>query len=224
MGVSHLHHRSARQTARLRQIVVVSVLCLAIYCFLLVPDESLDSSRSTNPEAYQTQTQPPARQRESAGRLSPDLLSNRFLPEDQCRASFPGLLDQVDGEVAKGAFKLEPYPSNLGPLFARIRDGQTPTALDPVGGAQGGPKQRHARAPVRDTTPDRQRAPNLAAPGVRAALVAVLAHPRHHLRLQPPRRPARVDALVLAARGPRAAASTPGRCRSSGRCRAPRAR
>ncbi|KAI0540455.1 hypothetical protein GGR58DRAFT_130499 [Xylaria digitata] len=120
MGVSHMHHRSARQTARLRQIVVVSVICLAIYCFLLVPDESLDSSRSTNPEAYQSRS----RQREPGGRHPPDLLSNRFLAEDQCRASFPGLLDQVDSEVARGPFKLEPYPSNLGPLFARIRNGQ----------------------------------------------------------------------------------------------------
>ncbi|TGJ83473.1 hypothetical protein E0Z10_g5292 [Xylaria hypoxylon] len=125
MGISNIHPRSARQTARLRQIVVISVICLAIYCFLLVPDESLDSSRSTNPEAYQSQVWP-QRQREGGRHhaLSPDLLSNRFLTESQCRASFPGLLDQVDNEVAKGPFKLEPYPSNLGPLFARIRDGQ----------------------------------------------------------------------------------------------------
>ncbi|KAI3342462.1 hypothetical protein F4824DRAFT_204128 [Ustulina deusta] len=133
MGVSHMHHhhRSAKQTARLRQIVVISVLCLAIYCFLVVPDESLDGSRSTNPEVYQSQSQsrPQERQREEeeGGRhnaLPPDLLSNRFLTEDQCRASFPGLLEQVDNEVAKGPFKLERSPNDLGPLVARIRDGQ----------------------------------------------------------------------------------------------------
>ncbi|KAI0454376.1 hypothetical protein F5B21DRAFT_243863 [Xylaria acuta] len=126
MGVSHLHHRTARQTARLRQIVVVSVICLAIYCFLLVPEESLDSSRSTNPEAYQSQQRQRQRQREGEGyhTLPPELLNNRFLTEDQCRATFPGLLEQVDNEVAKGPFKLERSPGNLGPLIARIRDGQ----------------------------------------------------------------------------------------------------
>ncbi|GAW19801.1 hypothetical protein ANO14919_092920 [Xylariales sp. No.14919] len=125
MGIPHMHHRSARRTARLRQIVVVCVICLAIYCFLLVPDESLDSSRSTNPEAYQSRARPQQqREGERHHALPPDLLSNRFLTEDQCRASFPGLLEQVDNEVAKGPFKLEPSPSSLGPLFARIRDGQ----------------------------------------------------------------------------------------------------
>ncbi|KAI0431692.1 hypothetical protein F5Y09DRAFT_182251 [Xylaria sp. FL1042] len=128
MGVSHIHHRSARQTARLRQIVIISVVCLAIYCFLLVPDESLDGSRSTNPEAYQSQSQtrPQERQKEEERRnaLPAELLSNRFLTEDQCRASFPGLLDQVDDEVAKGPFKLERPANDLGPLIARIRDGQ----------------------------------------------------------------------------------------------------
>lgn len=122
MGVSHVHHRSPRQTARLRQIVIIAVLCLAIYCFLLAPEASLDSSRSTNPEAYKS----PQRQSEGNERnaLSPELLNNRFLTEDQCRASFPGLLDQVDDEVAKGPFKLERPQNSLGPLIARIRDGQ----------------------------------------------------------------------------------------------------
>ncbi|KAI0471279.1 hypothetical protein F4859DRAFT_114180 [Xylaria cf. heliscus] len=122
MGVSHLHHRTARQTARLRQIVVVSVICLAIYCFLLVPEESLDSSRSTNPEAYQSQQW--QREEDRYQTLPPELLNNRFLTEDQCRVTFPGLLEQVDDEVAKGPFKLERSPSDLGPLVARIRDGQ----------------------------------------------------------------------------------------------------
>ncbi|KAI0206763.1 hypothetical protein F4808DRAFT_6514 [Astrocystis sublimbata] len=127
MGVSHLpvHHRNARQTARLQQIVIGSVICLAIYCFLLVPEKSLDSPRSTNPEAYQSR---PQRQKESEEQnhrtLSPELLNNRFLTEDQCRSNFPGLLDQVDDEVAKGPFKLERSKSSLGPTILRIRDGQ----------------------------------------------------------------------------------------------------
>ncbi|KAI0864351.1 hypothetical protein F4860DRAFT_441229 [Xylaria cubensis] len=122
MGVTHLHHRSARQTARLRQIIIVCVICLAIYCFLLVPEESLDSSRSTNPEAYRS----PSRQHEEERyqTLPPEVLNNRFLTEDQCRATFPGILEQVDNEVAKGPFKLKRSPSNLGPTILRIRDGQ----------------------------------------------------------------------------------------------------
>ncbi|KAI0813415.1 hypothetical protein GGR55DRAFT_576317 [Xylaria sp. FL0064] len=128
MGVSHIHHRSARQTTRLRQIVIISVVCLAIYCFLLVPDESLDGFRSTNPEAYQSraQSQPQEREKEEERRhvLPAELLNNRFLTEDRCRASFPGLLEQVDNEVAKGPFKLERPANLLGPLIARIRDGQ----------------------------------------------------------------------------------------------------
>ncbi|KAI1116377.1 hypothetical protein F5Y14DRAFT_440065 [Nemania sp. NC0429] len=133
MGITHTHPRGARQTARLRQIVVISVICLAVYCFLLVPDKSLDGSRSTSPEAYPSP--PNQRQRpqgQGGGReeeeeeepLPPELLNNRFLTEEQCRATFPGLLDQVDDEVAKGPFKLQRPGSTLGPLIARIRDGQ----------------------------------------------------------------------------------------------------
>ncbi|KAI0406450.1 hypothetical protein F4802DRAFT_96700 [Xylaria palmicola] len=126
MGASLTHHRGARQTARLRQVIVVAALCLAIYCFLLAPDDSLDSARSTNPEVYQARwrQQQWQRGREAHHSLPPELLNDRFLTEDQCRASFPGLLDQVDDEVAKGPFKLERSPSSLGPLIARIRDGQ----------------------------------------------------------------------------------------------------
>ncbi|KAI2640306.1 glycosyl transferase family 90-domain-containing protein [Xylaria nigripes] len=101
MNVSSLYHR---QTARLRQIVIVSVLCLAIYCYLLMPEEGRKEARR--------RTLPPA------------LLNNRFLSEEQCRASFPGLLADVDQEVARGPFKLERNRFNLGPLIARIRDGQ----------------------------------------------------------------------------------------------------
>lgn len=129
MGSTHMHPRSTRRSARLRQIIVISVICLAIYCFLLVPEKSLDGSRSTNPEAYpstpdQGQSNEAGGEEERHHTVPPELLNNRFLTEEQCRATFPGLLDQVDDEVAKGPFKLERSPSSLGPLIARIRDGQ----------------------------------------------------------------------------------------------------
>lgn len=131
MGITHMHPRGPRQSARLRQTIVVSVICLAIYCFLLLPEKSLAGSRSTNPEVYPSP--PDQGQWEEAGdeeedeihhALPPELLNNRFLTEEQCRATFPRLLDQVDDEVAKGPFNLERSPSSLGPLVARIRDGQ----------------------------------------------------------------------------------------------------
>ncbi|KAI1270140.1 hypothetical protein F5Y18DRAFT_4731 [Xylariaceae sp. FL1019] len=128
MGTSHLQHfpRSTRQTARLRQTLIISVICLAIYCFLLVPEESLDSSRSDNPELYRSQPARPSEQRkgqDDGHSLPPELLGNPFLSEDQCRESFPGLLKEIDDEVAKGPFRLVRSPSHLGPLIARIRDG-----------------------------------------------------------------------------------------------------
>ncbi|KAI1332777.1 hypothetical protein F5Y16DRAFT_125401 [Xylariaceae sp. FL0255] len=133
------HHRSSispRQTARLRQIVVISVLCLAVYCFLLTPEKSLDSSRSTNPEAYDSSSRPSTQHDRGKNRYpaeedwesrpppGPEILQNRFLSEEQCRANFPGLLKEVDDEVARGTFRLERNPFNRGPLVARIRDGQ----------------------------------------------------------------------------------------------------
>jgi hypothetical protein len=124
MGILHMHYCSARQMARLRQIVIISGLCLAIYCFLLAPEESLDRTRWTNSEAYQSRPQHLRQREEERDTLPPELLNNRFLTEDQCRVSFPGLLEQVDNEVAKGPFKLERYANDLGPLIARIRDGQ----------------------------------------------------------------------------------------------------
>ncbi|OTA85780.1 hypothetical protein M434DRAFT_82477 [Hypoxylon sp. CO27-5] len=96
--------RGPASAARLRQVFIISVICLALYCFLLVPDHSLDSSRTVKP--------PPA------------LLNNRFLTSSQCAAAFPGLTKEIDDVVAKGPFALARRPHDLGPLVARIRDGK----------------------------------------------------------------------------------------------------
>ncbi|CAJ2502349.1 Uu.00g097430.m01.CDS01 [Anthostomella pinea] len=118
-----------KQTSRLRQIVVISVLCLALYCLLLVPDQSLDSSRSTTFDTFPKTSSPKpvsqqAKGKSSLAALSPELLNNRFLTEAQCRASFPGLLKEIDDVVAKGPFTLERKSEGLGPLIARIRHGK----------------------------------------------------------------------------------------------------
>ncbi|KAI0390257.1 hypothetical protein F5Y17DRAFT_469058 [Xylariaceae sp. FL0594] len=114
------HRRNARQTARLRQIIVGCVVCLAVYCFLLYGAGRWRIPRRGG-EGYNAGTSGDGGGKK---KLSPDLLTNRFLTEEQCRATFPGLLDQVDEEVAKGPFVLKRNPNNLGPLIARIRDGQ----------------------------------------------------------------------------------------------------
>ncbi|KAI1178135.1 hypothetical protein F4777DRAFT_145357 [Nemania sp. FL0916] len=126
MGVSHVRPRSPRQAARLRQIVVISVLCLAIYCFLLTPSSGSSSTASKNSETWESPPLMRPGKGAANGRssLPPELLNNRFLTEDQCRATFPRLLEQVDDEVAKGPFTLTRTPGNLGPTIARIRDGQ----------------------------------------------------------------------------------------------------
>ncbi|KAI1344852.1 hypothetical protein F5Y15DRAFT_421940 [Xylariaceae sp. FL0016] len=143
---------SAKRTARLRQVVVISALCLAVYLFLWIPDDAregsgLGYSRSamwntypnglprtppqtplTGPEGTGKQQQQ-QQQRERAGepegkQLPEGLRDNRFLTEAQCRNTFPGLLKEVDDAVAKGPFTLERNPLDLGPLIARIQDGK----------------------------------------------------------------------------------------------------
>ncbi|KAI0601321.1 hypothetical protein F4775DRAFT_589539 [Biscogniauxia sp. FL1348] len=130
---SRLPAFTIRQTARLKQVIVVAcVVCLAVYCFVLAPpgrrDPNLSPSSSStfgavSPESefhrpsykYEQPPLPP---------LPPELLEDRSLTEAQCRASFPGLLKEVDDAVARGPFTLKRNRSSLGPLIARIRDGQ----------------------------------------------------------------------------------------------------
>lgn len=136
---SRLPTFTIRQTARLKQVIVVAcVVCLAVYCFVLAPPGRRDldlspssSSSSTSgavtPESefhrpsykYEQPPLPP---------LPPELLEDRSLTEAQCRASFPGLLKEVDEAVARGPFTLKRSRSSLGPLIARIRDGQVRVA------------------------------------------------------------------------------------------------
>lgn len=114
--------RGPASTARLRQVVIISVMCLALYCFLLVPDHSLDSSRSSMLETFpRPQAKPES---ESAEELPQALLNNRLLTSSQCRATFPGLTKEIDDVVAKGPFTLIRNPHGLGPTVARIRSGQ----------------------------------------------------------------------------------------------------
>ncbi|KAI2625112.1 hypothetical protein GGR54DRAFT_552304 [Hypoxylon sp. NC1633] len=112
-------HGPASST-RLRQVVVVSVICLALYCFLLVPDHSLDSSRSSIIDTF-----PQSQSHSTSGaKPPPELLNNRFLTTSQCLAAFPGLTQEIDDVVSQGPFTLRRNPHGLGPTIARIRGGK----------------------------------------------------------------------------------------------------
>ncbi|KAI0019339.1 hypothetical protein F4780DRAFT_793458 [Xylariomycetidae sp. FL0641] len=96
--------------ARLRPVLVVGVLCLALYCcFSLLGGDS----SSPSPPPHTRYEKPP-----------PELLADRFLSEAQCRAHFPGLLKEVDDVVAQGEFTVKRNARDLGPTIARIRDGK----------------------------------------------------------------------------------------------------
>ncbi|KAI5926900.1 hypothetical protein F4810DRAFT_416425 [Camillea tinctor] len=126
---SKIHTLTHRQAARLKQIFVACVICLALYCFMLAPpgrpDTVLSSSSSSSSSSGAVSPEPefhgPSYKYEQ---LPPELLENRSLTEAQCRASFPGLLKEVDDAVARGPFTLKRSRSSLGPLIGRIRDGQ----------------------------------------------------------------------------------------------------
>ncbi|KAH6652764.1 hypothetical protein BKA67DRAFT_518850 [Truncatella angustata] len=109
---------NSRQSSYLRQILIICVGLLALYVFILVPDASLDSSRTV------LDTFPEGRQGKSGRtRLAQELLDNRFLTSEQCVTTFPGLTKEVDDAVAKGPFTLE-RSGPLGPLIARIKNGK----------------------------------------------------------------------------------------------------
>lgn len=54
---------------------------------------------------------------------SSSLFDNLGMTEAQCRTTFPGLMDPIDEQVRRGPFPLQ-AASDLGPLQARVRDGQ----------------------------------------------------------------------------------------------------
>ncbi|KAK3492476.1 uncharacterized protein B0T23DRAFT_404542 [Neurospora hispaniola] len=55
--------------------------------------------------------------------LTDEILNNLFLDAETCRATFPGLMKEIDDAVAKGPFKVK-RSSDLGPMQVRIKDGK----------------------------------------------------------------------------------------------------
>ncbi|KAI6090532.1 hypothetical protein F4821DRAFT_19651 [Hypoxylon rubiginosum] len=123
MGAMAMKRGPSSHARLLRQVVVISVVCLALYCFLLVPEHSLNASR-TVPEPFHYAGSSSGSQ-QSPPRHPPELLNNRFLTTSQCAVAFPGLTKEIDDVVAKGPFTLPRNPhTGLGPLVARVRDGK----------------------------------------------------------------------------------------------------
>ncbi|KAI1643563.1 uncharacterized protein F4817DRAFT_250119 [Daldinia loculata] len=120
--------RALVSSTRLRQIVLISVICLALYCFLLVPDHSLDSSRPAMADTFHHPHSAPNSNSNSNFNsknkplLSPALLNNRILTSAQCTTAFPDLTKEIDTAVSKGPFTLRRNPHGLGPTILRIRD------------------------------------------------------------------------------------------------------
>ena len=56
-------------------------------------------------------------------RLSASLLNNLTLTEEECRATFPGLMREIDDTVALGPFDVKDT-GEFGPLQGRIKDGK----------------------------------------------------------------------------------------------------
>ncbi|KAK0616249.1 glycosyl transferase family 90-domain-containing protein [Immersiella caudata] len=97
----------------LRQLTFVVGVVLVVYCLLFVynaPDAN-----------YGTTSWSPLRK--TSTKLTPELLNNLSLGEDECKAAFPGLTKEIDDTVSKGPFTIKPS-GDLGPLQGRIKDGQ----------------------------------------------------------------------------------------------------
>ncbi|KAI1389645.1 uncharacterized protein F4822DRAFT_207048 [Hypoxylon trugodes] len=118
--------RTVASPTRLRQIVIISVICLALYCFLLVPEHSLDSSRSTIIDTFPRHPHHSDSSPNSKQKANPpsSVLNNFHLTTAQCRSTFPYLTQEIDHAVAKGPFTLTRRPHDMGPLIARIRNGK----------------------------------------------------------------------------------------------------
>lgn len=112
----------ARLTRRWRQALTTLGLFLFLY-FLLFTFDLLpgDGSNSRYSLGYGAHNRP-----------SRDVFSNLRLTEEQCDATFPGLTGDIDRTVALGPFTLKPPSKTMGPLQARIKDGQVSILIDGV--------------------------------------------------------------------------------------------
>jgi len=61
----------------------------------------------------------------SLSKAPKEVFQNLALTEEQCRATFPGLMKEIDDAVARGPFELEKEPDDYtGLVQLRIKDGK----------------------------------------------------------------------------------------------------
>ncbi|KAM7199386.1 Glycosyl transferase family 90 domain containing protein [Naviculisporaceae sp. PSN 640] len=102
-----------RRQRQLRRLTNVLGVCLAVFVLFFAfrtPKQEGSSSLSWLSKSSKKQ-------------LSKKVLSNLSLTEKECRATFPGLTQQIDDIVAKGPFEVR-HTGDNGPLQGRIKDGQ----------------------------------------------------------------------------------------------------
>jgi hypothetical protein len=116
--------QARRMRRRLRNWLFYVVVLGLIYLFLFhrprkpsAPGEDAAPSRSSA-EAGASSAQ--------SNRRLFDILS---LTEEQCRATFPGLMREIDDTVKLGPFKIK---QNAGPLQARLQDGKVRSYMKDV--------------------------------------------------------------------------------------------
>lgn len=107
----------ARPMRRWRQVFVVLGSFLFLY-LLLLTSSSLPEVNSSR--AYFGGLS-------SHQRPSQDVLNNLRLTEEQCDATFPGLTGDIERTVGQGPFALKPPSATMGPLQARIKNGEVGT-------------------------------------------------------------------------------------------------
>lgn len=103
-----------RQRRRLRPATLLLGVCLVVYCVLFITSPSGSGNQETSAHSPLTS---------NSKRLTPELLNNLSLHEDECNTAFPGLTKDIDDAVGAGPFKLK-QAGELGPLQGRIKDGQ----------------------------------------------------------------------------------------------------
>lgn len=103
-----------RRVRRWRHACVFLGASLLLYFLLLVFTVLRGDSTTSN------SFKAPGRHR----RPSRGVFDTLNLSEEQCNVTFPGLTDDIDRTIARGPFTLKQTTGALGPLQARIKDGQ----------------------------------------------------------------------------------------------------
>lgn len=105
MGDKRMALLRPRQSWRLRQATIIVGFCLTFYVCLFAARTPISSSSRLRPT------------------LTPELLNNLSLNEDQCNAAFPRLTKEIENTVAHGPFVVKQL-GDTGPLQGRIKNGK----------------------------------------------------------------------------------------------------